>query len=130
MERKIVSNGGFVEFSDANTPLVSSDELDDIEEYIDEDEVVSSCASEDPQMLQRLDDIDQATSEYVVNLMGFGEYGISFDDLGYNLTDLRQIEDAFEDVLYQVFGITIYRPRVVQDAYGVETIVGSIYSDE
>ena len=52
--------------------------------------------------------------------------GYDLEDFGIEAQDLEAIEDAIEEILYQ-YGLTIYRPTIVEDEDGSERIVASKY---
>jgi len=78
------------------------------------------------EMQRRIDEIDQLTADYILSLVDCPDAGL--EDFGIEVSDLETIEDAIEDVLHQ-FGVTIYRPTIVEDDRGVETIVFSRYDE-
>ncbi|MBQ8619129.1 MAG: hypothetical protein IJ418_16730 [Clostridia bacterium] len=89
------------------------DEDDEPEFDIDTDELDSRNA-----------EVDDLTAEYILSLMNVEGYDL--EDFGIEVQDLEAIEDAIEEILYQ-YGLTIYRPTIVEDEDGSERIVASKY---
>ena len=132
MARRIIASDDGAKAFKPDEPLVPIEEMgygfDEYGEMDDDDEIEVdevASASEDPEVLERLDDIDQTTSDFIVFLMGFSDYSVSFEDFGYDKDTLRQIEDDIEDMLYNNYGIPIYRPQVIVDEEGNEIIVSN-----
>lgn len=96
----------------------------DLSEEEEEFEPVDSGAF--AEVSRRSDDIDQLTADYIINLMGLEEEGIDGLDIGLTAEILEKIEDAFEETL-NAFGITIYRPVIVEDEFGREVVKPNIF---
>lgn len=78
---------------------------------------------------ERQIELEELTDNYIMNVMGFGfEDDVSFVDLGFDPSELTEILDDFERVLYE-HGIMIYHPVVQTDENGRDVITPSIYAD-
>lgn len=78
------------------------------------------------EVLRRQDDIDQLTADYLSNLVH--PHGDEIIDLEPAI--LEQIENRFEEVLADEFGIYIYRPIILRDENGAEYIAESAYDSK
>lgn len=76
-------------------------------------------------VLQRQDDIDQLTAEYISALV-YPELDREFD---FEPDMLEMIENRFEQILADEFGIFIYRPAILTLEDGSELLVESIYDE-
>lgn len=76
-------------------------------------------------ILRRNDDIDQLTADYINSLMD--PYGDDYQEFESDI--LEEIENRFEQVLADEFGIYIYRPTILRDDNGVEMVVSSLYGE-
>jgi len=102
--------------------VVSSSVVDD------DDDCEIESGSETELDLDEMDarnaEIDDLTSEYILNLMYVEGYDL--EDLGIEAQQLEAIEDAIEEILYE-YGLTIYRPTIIENEDGSERIVSSKY---
>ena len=88
------------------------------------DELIEELDYEE--VLRRQDDIDQLTADYISNLV----YPHGYEAVDLEPAVLEQIENRFEEVLADEFGIYIYRPTVLYDKNGAERVVASAYEDD
>ena len=102
--------------------VVSSAVIDDDDDY--EIESGSETELDLDEMDARNAEIDDLTSEYILNLMYVEGYDL--EDLGIEAQQLEAIEDAIEEILYE-YGLTIYRPTIIENEDGSERIVSSKY---
>lgn len=92
-------------------------------EPVPEDDFSSDLDYEE--VLRRQDDIDQLTADYISNLVHpFGDEVVDLEP-----AILEQIENRFEEVLADEFGIYIYRPTILRGNDGAERVVASAYED-
>lgn len=87
---------------------------------------IADNADDYEEVIRRQDDIDQLTADYLRALIGIDGEMLDLGDLGIDIDSLNAIEDAIEDLLND-FGITIYRPTIIEDENGHEIIVSSVY---
>ena len=78
------------------------------------------------EVLRRQDDIDQLTADYITAMV----YPQLDQEVELEPDTLEMIENRFEEILANEFGIFIYRPAIVTRDDGSEVFVENIYDDD
>ena len=87
-------------------------------------EIITDSDADAEEIQQRTDDIEQLAGDFILDLCGLRE-SLDIGDM-LEPESLTSFIESVECLLWEEFGIDIYRPRTIVDKSGVEHVVHCI----